>query len=271
LSPEFYTAFWGLTLQDLYVPRKRYEVEISKQRAALKALEESSDNSHLAIAKRKKDKEKIQEVLDRLSAELQKQEATVTSINQRLVREKDGWLASCSESLKINMEFLQRCIFPRCVMSMMDAVYCARFVHTIHSLGTPFFNTINHIDALICKTLFPMICCCTEYEAGRLGRFLCETLKMAYHWKSDEEIYEKECGNMPGFSVFYRDPNSARVNFGQYIRVHWKWNSRLTRLLIQCLESEEYMEIRNALTVLTKIATIFPVLKKSGITLERRV
>jgi THO complex subunit 2 len=94
---------------------------------------------------------------------------------------------------------------------------------------------------------------------------------MAYHWKSDEEIYEKECGNMPGFSVFYRDPNSARVNFGQYIRVHWKWNSRLTRLLIQCLESEEYMEIRNALTVLTKIATIFPVLKKSGITLERRV
>ncbi|CAK9221020.1 unnamed protein product, partial [Sphagnum troendelagicum] len=270
LSPEFYTAFWGLTLQDLYVPRKRYEVEISKQRAALKALEESSDNSHLAIAKRKKDKEKIQEVLDRLSAELQKQEATVTSINQRLVREKDGWLASCSESLKINMEFLQRCIFPRCVMSMMDAVYCARFVHTIHSLGTPFFNTINHIDALICKTLFPMICCCTEYEAGRLGRFLCETLKMAYHWKSDEEIYEKECGNMPGFSVFYRDPNSARVNFGQYIRVHWKWNSRLTRLLIQCLESEEYMEIRNALTVLTKIATIFPVLKKSGITLERR-
>ncbi len=37
--------------------------------------------------------------------------------------------------------------------------------------------------------------------------------------QSDEEIYEKECGNMPGFSVFYRDPNSARVNFGQYIRV----------------------------------------------------
>lgn len=24
---------------------------------------------------------------------------------------------------------------------------------------------------------------------------------------------------MPGFAVFYRDPNSARVTFGQYIRV----------------------------------------------------
>jgi THO complex subunit 2 len=69
LSPELYTTFWGLTLLDLYVPKKRYEAEIAKQRIALKVLEESSDNSHAAIAKRKKDKEKIQEVLDRLSAE----------------------------------------------------------------------------------------------------------------------------------------------------------------------------------------------------------
>lgn len=135
--------------------------------------------------------------------------------------------------------------------------------------------------------------------------------------QSSEEVYEKECGNMPGFATFYRDPNSARVTFEQYIRVrvfllvffeylswkiwarfvnlslasrehsnivfcfihrsflvwqvHWKWNSRLTRLLIQCLESEEYMEIRNGLTVLTKIASVFPVMKKSGANLERRV
>jgi THO complex subunit 2 len=128
LSPELYTTFWGLTHLDVYVPRKRYEAEIAKQRLTLKALEESSDNSHAAIAKRKKDKEKIQEVLDRLSSEYQKQEANVAAVHQRLVREKDGWLVGCSDSLKINMEFLQRCIFPRCVMSMMDAVYCARFV-----------------------------------------------------------------------------------------------------------------------------------------------
>lgn len=69
------------------------------------------------------------------------------------------------------------------------AFLVARFVQTIHKLGTPFFNTINHIDALICKTLFPMICCCTEYEAGRLGRFLCETLKMAYYWKVFLQTY----------------------------------------------------------------------------------
>ncbi|XP_071702863.1 THO complex subunit 2 [Rutidosis leptorrhynchoides] len=271
LSPDLYTTFWGLTLYDLYVPRNRYESEISKQHAALKALEELSDNSNSAITKRKKDKERIQESLDRLTSELKKHEQNVASVRRRLAREKDKWLSSCPDTLKINMEFLQRCIFPRCTFSMPDAVYCAMFVHTLHSLGTPFFNTVNHIDGLICKTLQPMICCCTEYEVGRLGRFLFETLKMAYYWKSDESVYERECGNMPGFAVYYRFPNSQRVTYSQFIKVHWKWSQRITRLLIQCLESTEYMEIRNALILLTKVSNVFPVTRKSGINLEKRV
>ncbi|MBA0586061.1 hypothetical protein Gorai_016816 [Gossypium raimondii] len=221
LSPDLYATFWGLTLYDLYVPRNVYESEIAKQHAALKALEELPDNSSSAINKRKKDKERIQEALDRLTSELHKHEENVASVRRRLTREKDRWLSSCPDTLKINMEFLQRCIFPRCTFSMPDAVYCAMFVHTLHSLGTPFFNTVNHIDVLICKTLQPMICCCTEYEAGRLGRFLYETLKIAYYWKSDESIYERECGNMPGFAVYYRYPNSQRVTYGQFIKVSY--------------------------------------------------
>ncbi|XP_042021570.1 THO complex subunit 2-like [Salvia splendens] len=271
LSPDLYATFWGLTLYDLHVPRNRYESEIAKLHGSLKALEELSDNSSSAIAKRKKDKERIQESLDRLTSELQKHEEHVESVRRRLAHEKDTWLSSCPDTLKINMEFLQRCIFPRCTFSMPDAVYCANFVNTLHSLGTPFFNTVNHIDVLICKTLQPMICCCTEYEVGRLGRFLFETLKTAYHWKSDESIYERECGNMPGFAVYYRYPNSQRVTYGQFIKVHWKWSQRITKLLIQCLESTEYMEIRNALIMLTKISSVFPVTRKTGINLEKRV
>ncbi|KAG9142240.1 hypothetical protein Leryth_007680 [Lithospermum erythrorhizon] len=271
LSPDLYATFWGLTLYDLYVPRSRYESEIAKQHAAIRALEEYSDNSSSAIMKRKKDKEKIQESLDRLSMELEKHEDHVASVRRRLAREKDTWLSSCLDTLKINMEFLQRCIFPRCTFSMSDAVYCAMFVNTLHALGTPFFNTVNHIDVLICKTVQPMICCCTEYEVGRLGRFLFETLKTAYYWKKDESIYERECGNMPGFAVYYRYPNSQRVTYGQFIKVHWKWSQRITRLLIQCLESTEYMEIRNALILLTKISSVFPVTRKSGINIEKRV
>ncbi|KAF8097255.1 hypothetical protein N665_0292s0034 [Sinapis alba] len=271
LSPDLYATFWGLTLYDLHVPRSRYESEISKQHAALKTLEEVADNSSSAITKRKKEKERIQESLDRLTGELKKHEEHVASVRRRLSREKDKWLSSCPDTLKINMEFLQRCIFPRCTFSMADSVYCAMFVHMLHSLGTPYFNTVNHIDVLICKTLQPVICCCTEYEVGRLGRFLFETLKIAYHWKSAESIYESECGNMPGFAVYYRYPNSQRVTFGQFVKVHWKWCAKITKLLIQCLESNEYMEIRNALIMLTKISGVFPVTRKTGYNIEKRV
>ncbi|XP_048593930.1 THO complex subunit 2 [Brassica napus] len=271
LSPDLYATFWGLTLYDLHVPRSRYESEISKQHTALKTLEEVADNSSSAITKRKKEKERIQESLDRLTGELKKHEEHVASVRRRLSREKDKWLSSCPDTLKINMEFLQRCIFPRCTFSMADSVYCAMFVHMLHSLGTPYFNTVNHIDVLICKTLQPMICCCTEYEVGRLGRFLFETLKIAYHWKSAESIYESECGNMPGFAVYYRYPNSQRVTFGQFVKVHWKWCAKITKLLIQCLESNEYMEIRNALIMLTKISGVFPVTRKTGYNIEKRV
>ncbi|GFZ01888.1 similar to THO2 [Actinidia rufa] len=53
--------------------------------------------------------------------------------------------------------------------------------------------------------------------------------------------------------------------------MHWKWSQRITRLLIQCLESTEYMEIQNALLLLTKNSSVFPVTRKSGINLEKRV
>ncbi|VAH83532.1 unnamed protein product [Triticum turgidum subsp. durum] len=271
LSPELYATFWGLTLYDLHFPKDRYDAEIKKLHDNLKQLEDNSDNSSIAISRRKKDKERIQDLVDKLNNESDKHQQHVASVLQRLAREKDKWLSSGPDALKINMEFLQRCIYPRCVFSMQDAVYCATFVQTMHSLGTPFFNTVNHIDVFICKTLQPMICCCTEYEAGRLGRFLHETLKMAYYWKSDEAIYERECGNKPGFALYFRFPNSQRVPYAQFVKVHYKWSTRITKVLNQCMESKEYMEIRNALIVLTKITSIFPVIRKSGINIEKRV
>jgi len=59
--------------------------------------------------------------------------------------------------------------------------------------------------------------------------------------------------------------------FFYFLKVHWKWSSRITKALNQCMESKEYMEIRNALIVLTKISSVFPVIRKSGVNLEKRV
>lgn len=42
---------------------------------------------------------------------------------------------------------------------------------------------------------------------------------LAIWFQSDESVYERECGNMPGFAVYYRYPNSQRVTYGQFIKV----------------------------------------------------
>lgn len=43
-------------------------------------------------------------------------------------------------------KFLQLCIFPRCVFSAIDAVYCARFVELVHQQKTPNFCTLLCYD-----------------------------------------------------------------------------------------------------------------------------
>ncbi|GJP38516.1 hypothetical protein CLOM_g22966 [Closterium sp. NIES-68] len=128
LSPPFYLLFWGLTLSDLHVPRQRYEAEMAKQRALLRTLEDVGDSSGSAIQKRKKEKERVQEVLDKLSSELARQQARAEAVQRRLVRDRTRWLSpgAVPDSWRIVPCFLHHCVIPRALMSPEDAVYCAK-------------------------------------------------------------------------------------------------------------------------------------------------
>ena len=55
---------------------------------------------------------------------------------------------SLSEATKSETitQFLQLCMFPRCVFTASDAVYCAKFVHMLHNLKTPNFSTLLCFD-----------------------------------------------------------------------------------------------------------------------------
>lgn len=67
----------------------------------------------------------------------------------RLKQEKDHWFLSRQAKAAKNetiTRFLQLCLFPRCTFTQIDAVYCAKFVLTIHSLKTPNFSTLLCFD-----------------------------------------------------------------------------------------------------------------------------
>jgi len=57
------------------------------------------------------------------------------------------------------------------MFSYGDAVYCAKFVHELHRMDTPFFSSLQYYDRVL-RDVCVLVTSCTEYEAGCLGRFL---------------------------------------------------------------------------------------------------
>eukprot|EP01103_Thecamoeba_quadrilineata_P015330 TRINITY_DN480_c0_g2_i3.p1 TRINITY_DN480_c0_g2~~TRINITY_DN480_c0_g2_i3.p1 ORF type:complete len:1658 (-),score=455.84 TRINITY_DN480_c0_g2_i3:20-4993(-) len=275
-SPELYIAFWSLTLYDIHVPHERYQSEIQKQKQLITSIDEmpketSSKESTAQAIKRKKEKEAHQLIIDNLEKEHEKQIQNHEQVMKYFQREKGNWLQHCEGPSRndIVLQFLQICIFPRCVFTSLDSIYCAKFVDVLHRIGTPFFSTLQYYDKVF-KDITHLLLCCTENEASRLGRFLCETLSITARWR-DEKTYEKECLCLPGFSTSFSKPDSSKASFQDFVRVNFKWHCQLARSFMNCLESKEYMEIRNSLIVLTKLVKLFPVLKRIVPHLEKRV
>lgn len=143
-----------------------------------------------------------------------------------LKQEKDTWFAPRTAKSAKNetvTAFLQLCLFPRCIFTAPDALYCAHFVNIIHSLATQNFSTLICYDRVSCflpnrfidfwsTYSFPDwtrkidFCCsllqifcdiiytvtsCTENEASRYGRFLCALLGTVMRWHGNRTVFEK--------------------------------------------------------------------------------
>nr|XP_044996003.1 THO complex subunit 2 isoform X2 [Jaculus jaculus]XP_044996004.1 THO complex subunit 2 isoform X2 [Jaculus jaculus] len=273
ISPQFYATFWSLTMYDLAVPHTSYEREVNKLKIQMKAID---DNQEMPPNKKKKEKERCTALQDKLLEEEKKQMEHVQRVLQRLKLEKDNWLLAKSTKNETITKFLQLCIFPRCIFSAIDAVYCARFVELVHEQKTPNFSTLLCYDRVFSDIIYT-VASCTENEASRYGRFLCCMLETVTRWHSDRATYEKECGNYPGFLTILRATgfdggNKAdQLDYENFRHVVHKWHYKLTKASVHCLETGEYTHIRNILIVLTKILPWYPKVLNLGQALERRV
>lgn len=107
--------------------------------------------------------------MDKLQDERKKQQEHVDKVLQRLQQQKDHWFLSRSAKSAKNetiTQFLQLCLFPRylnfkiinlnsflqfdfynrCTFTALDALYCAKFVLTIHNLKAANFSTLLCYD-----------------------------------------------------------------------------------------------------------------------------
>ncbi|XP_038056507.1 THO complex subunit 2-like [Patiria miniata] len=270
ISPQFYCTFWTLSMYDLYVPNVSYDKEVNKIRTQVNSFDD------MASTKRKKERERHNMIMDKLRDEEKKQAEHCGRVLARLKSECENWFTARSTKNETITQFLQLCIFPRCCFTASDALYCARFVLTVHQLKTQNFSTLLCYDRVF-QDITYTLASCTENEASRYGRFLCEMLKTVQRWHSDKSIYEKECGNYPGFVTVLRasgteSSNKAdQLDYENFRHVCHKWQYKLTKAVVSCLESKDYTQIRNTLILLTKILVFFPLVLNLSVVLEKRV
>lgn len=92
--------------------------------------------------------------MEKLQDERKKQAEHVEKVMVRLKLEKDTWFPTKSLRSPKNesiMQFLQLCVFPRCIFTSIDALYCSKFIHTIHTLKTANFSTLLCFDKVSTK------------------------------------------------------------------------------------------------------------------------
>lgn len=273
LSRPFYVTFWQLSLRDMLVPTQSYEDEINRQKK--KILTINSDRSDISIlGTQKKDREKkaINDLQDRLRAELKDHVQVYQQNRSRLGKEKEHWFSgSWGKWDALNIALIERCFFPRILISPVDAMYTFKMLKFLHSSGATNFRTMGVLDQLFKeKRLTSMLFLCTAKEAENFGRFLNEVLKDLAKWHSDRTVYEKEAfgtkKDLPGFCRKMTNEKSILLfwDYEEFRRVVYKWHRNLNTALKTCISSSEYMHIRNAINILKAVHQHFPAVNWMG-------
>lgn len=118
------------------------------------------------------------------------------------------------------------------------------------------------------------LCVTRAYQLRPLSaRFLLQVFTDLSAWYHDEALYKKEGQgeSLPGFQMRWGGrfggesvPDSDLLTWGNFKRGVGKWHGSLRTALKECLLSKEYMRIRNAIVVMTKLAPHFPLFELHG-------
>jgi THO complex subunit 2 len=279
IGTGFYTTFWQLSLYDIAVPSKSYEDESSRQRKKIASI--TADRSDVSVSGTKKKEiatREIQDLIDNLLLENKQHLKAFLDGKARLQREKEQWfLGKTRMDKELNTALIEHCFLPRMLSSPLDAYFCFKFLKVLHTGGTPNFRTLGFYDLFFrTSRLISLIFMCTSKEADNLGKFINEVLKDLARWHASKAVYEKEgCGvkkNLPGFAMRI---DAGRVvsllDFDKFQSILFKWHSNLFTALSKCLTSSEYMHVRNAISVLRTVSTVYPAVNWHGTGLQKAV
>ena len=273
LNPSFFSTFWQLSLGDVFTSLDPYHEatqRLNKKVAAINA--DRSDVSVVGTQRKNREKAGLLDTVARLHKEMKECMQSNISGKARLRKEKDLWfMGSWGKFDSLNMALIEHCIFPRLVMSPLDAMYTFKMIKWLHSEGVANFQTMGVYDQFFMeKRLTSMVFLCSAKEAECLGRFLNDVFRDLGLWHADKTVFEREAyggkKNLPGFSkrMTSKKEITEFLNYEDFRRLLLKWHRNLNNALKTCYASGEYMHIRNAINILNNIYQHFPAVNWMG-------
>ncbi|PWN50468.1 hypothetical protein IE53DRAFT_93433 [Violaceomyces palustris] len=268
LGTNFFITFWQLSLADIVVPAERYQQEVKRIQQMIREVESTEANEKI----RSQTRQRHLETIAQLNAELKEQTLAHQTTRRRLNAEKDHWFGDNTNRQVVVEQFHQHCIHPRALLSPTDAIFAGKIIRLMHTLGTRNFSSLTAYDKIF-TDISPTIFCSTENEARNFSRFLLTVLADLSPWHKKKDVFEKDAlgKNLPGFQMRWGDrhggediPEGDNLTWEQYRQVICKWHDQLRNSFKSCLTSAEYMRIRNAIVIMTRIAPYFPLVDPHG-------
>lgn len=268
LGAPFYTTFWQLSLADISVPVERYEQELARIKQAVRDVDAHEPSENL----KKSARARLQESATQLSAELRTQAQAYERTRRRLATEKKHWFGSTVDRGRLAQQLVAHCLRPRALLSAIDALYAARMVRLLHSLGTPQLPTLAVYDALFTQHVAQTLFSASENEARNYAQFLQTLLGDTHAWAASEDTFVRDAlgDDLPGLALGWRGlrgshaRDDAPLSWGAYKATVLGWHDALFGAFRACLADDEYMRMRNAIVVLNRIAPYFPLCRAHG-------
>jgi THO complex subunit 2 len=240
LSPELYTIFWYLNIQQLIVPHETYQEQITKLKKQVEEFKSgggysgSSGQGQSSSAKRGVD-QKTDKHRENLQEEYEKCKMDVELTKEFLKRKLKETFEKIDQEKMLNFSavFIQYCIYPRLMFQVSDALYSFHFLKTLYMHRVPNFNMLKAI-AEILKSILPSIHCCTSAESDNLGIFFLELFTLINEWYK-QEVWERDCEGYSGFSRIVGSNKS--ICLSEFQEIGNQIQKRYAQNIVKCFET----------------------------------
>lgn len=84
-------------------------------------------------------------------------------------------------------------------------------------------------------------------------------------------LLPRQAASKVGFCMKPMDPKSNRYSYSDFQRVFNKWQDKLGVVFVAGLRSAEFIQVKNTISVLQRIVTVFPTSKRIGGAIMKRI